>query len=604
MKHFALRRPTWRLSQLQIAWILLVLAMLIYAIVMSYESVLRYDTFKATAFDLGNLDQVLWNTIHGRLFQFTNQGDNWYGPPTRLAIHFEPIILPLSLLYAFGADPRILLVFQTLALAVGALPVFLLTRKYLPTWPLLAVAMAGAYLVTPALLGLNIFDFHPVSLATPCLLFALLALTYRRHGWVVVACVLAAATKEDIPFVVAAFGLLAIWKYRAPRLGTLLFIGGMIWGVLAFTVIIPHFYPGGQHNNFWYRYAYLGSTPGRAVINILLHPWVLLPFFSLGRFYYVANLFRGTGFLALLAPEWLLPALFNMAVNLLSSDSLLYTGVYQYNAPIIPFIIMAAIHGSWRLVMLWRRWRGQPTEDFYADILRLPAHTTAAEHPQRAAAPQPAFTWSASPLKYIAALLSFWSAGVLRYASAGYAVAAQPMLARSSTIIRPRLTPLMERGAGNWQRFSERMSPLARDISPLLLQWLLCLWLVAMSALNFFIMTPQLNVFWANHTPGSREQHIEQLLAMIPPGASVSAGTNLNPHLTERQYVTIFPAITFSLPGKNTPDMVQYIIVDLDAVFPEDKVQTANMLNQLYNSKQYRILAQAEGVILLVRRSP
>jgi len=28
------------------------------------------------------------------------------------------------------------------------------------------------------------------------------------------------------------------------------------------------------------------------------------------------------------------------------------------------------------------------------------------------------------------------------------------------------------------------------------------------------------------------------------------------------------------------------------------------MLNQLYNSKQYRILAQAEGVILLVRRSP
>ncbi len=68
--------------------------------------------------------------------------------------------------------------------------------------------------------------------------------------------------------------------------------------------------------------------------------------------------------------------------------------------------------------------------------------------------------------------------------------------------------------------------------------------------------------------------------------------------------MTIFPTLTISLPGKNTPVMVQYIIVDLDAVFPEDKVRTANMLNQLYNSKQYRILAQAEGVILLVRRSP
>src|SRR5260370_21688728 len=103
--------------------------MVVYTLDMSHQAILRYDTFKATAFDLGNMDQVLWNTIHGRLFQFTNQAIDWYGPPTRLAIHFEPIILPLSLLYAFGADPRILLVFQTLALASGSLPVFLLTRK-------------------------------------------------------------------------------------------------------------------------------------------------------------------------------------------------------------------------------------------------------------------------------------------------------------------------------------------------------------------------------------------------------------------------------------------------------------------------------------------
>src|SRR5438309_9357446 len=127
--------------QQQAAWWLLFIAILIYAIVMSVESMLRYDTFKATAFDLGNMDQVLWNTIHGRFFQFTNQAIDWYGPPTRLAIHFEPIILPLSLLYVFHADPRILLVFQTLALGLGALPVFLLTRRYIPEWPIFAALM-------------------------------------------------------------------------------------------------------------------------------------------------------------------------------------------------------------------------------------------------------------------------------------------------------------------------------------------------------------------------------------------------------------------------------------------------------------------------------
>src|ERR1700736_2010000 len=117
-KLFDLRR------QQQLAWCLLLLAILVYAVEMSHQALLRYDTFKATAFDLGNMDQVLWNTIHGRWFQFTNQAIDWYGPPTRLALHVEPIMLVISLLYAFHADPRILFIFQTVVLAAGAPAVF------------------------------------------------------------------------------------------------------------------------------------------------------------------------------------------------------------------------------------------------------------------------------------------------------------------------------------------------------------------------------------------------------------------------------------------------------------------------------------------------
>src|SRR5260370_34800630 len=170
MKRFDLR------SQQLIAWGILILIMVVYTLDMSHQAILRYDTFKATAFDLGNMDQVLWNTIHGRLFQFTNQATDYYGPPTRLAVHFEPIILPLSLLYLFYADPRILLVFQTLVLVSGALPVFLLTRKYLPEWPILAALMVVAYLLSPPRVGINIFDFHPIPLSTPLFLYAMLSL--------------------------------------------------------------------------------------------------------------------------------------------------------------------------------------------------------------------------------------------------------------------------------------------------------------------------------------------------------------------------------------------------------------------------------------------
>src|SRR6266699_7022105 len=371
-------------TQLWIAWMLLTLFMLVYALEMSYQAVLRYETFKATAFDLGNMDQVLWNTIHGRLFQFTNQAIDWYGPPTRLAVHFEPIILPLSLLYVFHADPRILLVFQTLALVSGALPVFLLTRKYLPELPIFAPLMATAYLLSPALLGLNIFDFHPVSLATPLLLYAILALTYKRYVWFILACFLAASCKEDIPFSLAILGLFLIWKYKLPRLGIALTFGSLLWSFIAFGIIIPHFYPGAQHNNFWYRYEALGSSPGEAIGNLILHPWLLFTtFITFDRLYYLASLFRSTGFLCLLAPEWLLLALLTLAENLLSTDSLTFSGVYQYNAAIIPFVMIAAIHGTRRLITCWQDWRREHSESGAWDLqksasMKRPALSTVA----------------------------------------------------------------------------------------------------------------------------------------------------------------------------------------------------------------------------------
>ena len=555
-------------SQANIAWGLLILVIVLYAVEMSHQVVLRYDTFKATAFDLGNMDQVLWNTIHGRLFQFTNQAIDWYGPPTRLAFHFEPIILPLSLLYVFHADPRILLVFQTLALASGALPVFLLTRRYLREWPILAALMATAYLLSPAMIGINIFDFHPVALATPLLLYAVLALTYKRYVWFLIACVLAAACKEDVPLTIAVFGILVIWKYKLPRLGITLMVGGVLWSFLAFKVIMPHFYPGVQANNFWYRYEALGSSPGAAIANILVHPWILFTtFFTLERLYYMAGLVRSVGFLPLLAPEWLLPILPGLAINLLSTDPLLYSGVYQYNATIIPFIMIAAIHGTRRLIQAWQGWRHEELPD----IVSTDANGIVG-------------AGLAPALHFIA------HCKTLVLVQAGHLIVwLQPRTLRH-TLPRWRNE--------QWRRFSERMAPIAKNVSVFRLQWIVFAWITVMIGLNFWLAVPQLNTFWADHDPGSREKHIQQLLAMIPPDASVSAGANLNPHLSERQLLAVFPSVCIDSACNHT---VEYVIVDLNSLTTENRAQAASVLNAL--SRQFRVVARAEGVVLLIRRS-
>jgi uncharacterized membrane protein len=538
--------------------------LIVYVVFMSQQVLLRYDIFKATAFDLGNMDQVLWNTLHGRLFQFTNQGVDWYGPPTRLAIHFEPIILPLSLLYLFQPQPYILLVFQTLALASGALPVFLVALRRVAEFPLFAVVMASLYLLMPALLGINLFDFHPLSLATPLLLYAVLAIDCRHYVWGVMALILAAACKEDVPMTVALLGLVLIWKYKLPpRLGAVLIVGGLLWSLLAFFVIIPHFYPGAQHNNYWYRYEALGSSPGAAIVNILLHPWLLFTtFITFDRFYYLVNLLRGTGFLALLAPEWLLPALPALAINLLSTDPLLYSGVFQYNATIIPFIMLASIESTHRIITLWHMWRGDFTALLSTKSIVVQQKTL------------------------LARFVRGVSLGALRRFRCKNLAGA-----------------LAQAGSLQWQSFSESMIPLAKSLGKARLQQVLYGWLLAMCVLNFVIMDPPLSAFWPDHALGSREQHIEHLLAMIPPNASVSASSTLNPHLSQRLSITLFPAITFSSSARHVNTIVQYIIVDLDSLFPEDRVKTTNELNQLVNSGQFRVLARAEGVVLLERGS-
>src|SRR6185437_17098390 len=59
------------------------------------------DTFRSNAEDMGIMDQALWNTLHGAILHQTIcntiSDTNCLGDVSRFAIHFEPIMLPLSL---------------------------------------------------------------------------------------------------------------------------------------------------------------------------------------------------------------------------------------------------------------------------------------------------------------------------------------------------------------------------------------------------------------------------------------------------------------------------------------------------------------------------
>jgi hypothetical protein len=293
-----------------------------------------------------------------------------------------------------------------------------------------------------------------------------------------------------MPLAVAFLGLLMIWKYRSPRLGLVLLIGGSLWTFIAFKWVIPHFYTGVQANNFWYRYRVYGDTPGEALLNLLIHPWLFFAqVFTLERFYYLFSLLRSTGFLALLAPEWLLPALPKLASNFLSTNAPNYSGVYHYNAAIIPFIMLAALHGTRRMVLIWQGWSKESIEQSELELLIGPPAPDTEKKPYPVA-------WIPAGVRTLS--LRFWSQLYTLFAR-----------------IKPSLTrlarPVLHLGRERWQGLSERMYPFTKKISTYRLQGVFCVWLIFTMGLNYMLALPQLNPFWADHLPGVREQQIQQL---------------------------------------------------------------------------------------------
>ena len=183
---------------LVVVWVLVAL----YALTFSAIAIRRHDTFRTHGFDLGNVDQAVWNTAHGRPLAFTNMDP----VQNRLALHFEPILLLIAPSYWLYASPKTLLVIQAAVVALGALPAFWLARDRLRS-RLAGVAFALAYLLFPALEAANVFDFHAVSLAAPLLLFAFYYLQKREYRWFAVFAVLATGCNEEIAPIVMLLGV-------------------------------------------------------------------------------------------------------------------------------------------------------------------------------------------------------------------------------------------------------------------------------------------------------------------------------------------------------------------------------------------------------------
>jgi len=111
---------------------------------------------------------------------------------------------------------------------------------------------------------------------------------------------------------------------------------------------MPYF--RGEPYPHFLRYAHLGKSLGEILLNMVLHPLTTLGFMvSVEKLRYLLALLAPLGFLPLLAPWELIPALPTLAHNLVSRDPVLFHHRTPYNSFVLPFLLLAAVSGYARL---------------------------------------------------------------------------------------------------------------------------------------------------------------------------------------------------------------------------------------------------------------
>jgi uncharacterized membrane protein len=317
-------------------------AVIVYVTVFSIFTIERHNRFNSSAFDLAIQDQVVWNTAHGRFMQSSIETHNYLGDHISLT-------LPLfSLLYWIREDVRLLLIVQSLALGLSAIPLARLADRRLKL-PGSGIAFALAFLLYPALGFINRFDFHPVAFVIPFFLFAAEAFDRNKNnrGWLLV--MLALLSKEQIGLVIGAWGLGQVLFEKKYRRGFLFLSIGFFWSLMALYLLIPLF-RGGPSDTLL-RYGELAQGPGGLVGGVFLHPLEVLGrlFSTEARRMYIFQMLWPLGFLSLFSPRYLLPVLLVFFYNLLSGNVNQHSLFFQYNAPMIPFLFLGALDGVEKL---------------------------------------------------------------------------------------------------------------------------------------------------------------------------------------------------------------------------------------------------------------
>ena len=379
--------------------ILVVLAMSAIVCVISVRiNIFRYNNFDFGKFDLGNMTQMVWNTLQGRPLYLT---DYFGGNVPRWSMsHVDPILLLFVPIFAVFPHPLTLVFAQLLLTSVFSPIILFKIAKMKLKSNLAPTLLATAYLFYPALGYLNTqTGFHGVSAAIP---FFLLSVYFveklfaekpsaekKNFIGLWLSALVTMSGKEQLPLYIillCAFGLTCRTPFpqglRFPSLKWLqtylsnpvaknllgLLAVSFVWLITAFFIVIPQNarYRIESYRNFTQevgvdteftndvtksnyflgRYQDLGDSYGEILLGMAGDPKRLVNIvFGGDKLDNFSKTFAPALFLPLLAPQILITAIPDLLINYATTTGGIGTSEISNHriSMIIPVVFLSTI---------------------------------------------------------------------------------------------------------------------------------------------------------------------------------------------------------------------------------------------------------------------
>jgi uncharacterized membrane protein len=294
-------------------------------------------------YDYGLYDQGIWLMSRFEAPFVTLMGRNLMGDHSSLVLVF---LVPLFWVFPSAGA---LFFSQSLFIALGAVPVFLLGRRLLGN-EALAWVMAACYLLHPAVSWTNRENYHPDSFIAFFVGMAIYAAIERRWRMYLVFVALSLLVKEDVSLVIVPLGIwVAVKRDRRRGLLTIVFSLGFMfvamYGMMRSLMGVPT-------RNGW-RIPFGG--PAGLIKAVFTDPLaVVRHYLSDNRPFYFWQMTMPMAWVFLAGPSVALISVGVLATNMLSTFWYQYQVQYHYALIAVPAIIMGTVYAISKVAEQWR----------------------------------------------------------------------------------------------------------------------------------------------------------------------------------------------------------------------------------------------------------